>query len=277
MAPSYNAALPFFAYGLFRPGQIAYFQIASSVLSRSGPAFAEGALLIRDGLPILDPEGSGKVEGTILYFGENAALGAYARIAALEPDKHYRWAITTVNKESVNVLYGVSPRKGSMPFDDRVWDGWDDPLFTAALEVVQETIDSSGEFSWDLKPLFRIQMAYLLLWSSIERYLSLRYHLSDRVMRKIDCLGRESAFINALPQYISGERSIYRADRPTEKLALDPTSPSVAANYYYQVRSNITHRGKASSQDYDTLLMSARELLQIFRDVLVEAKQDAKV
>jgi hypothetical protein len=52
--------------------------------------------------------------------------------------------------------------------------------------------------------------------------------------------------------------------------------PCFGSPYYYQVRSNITHRGKAVVTDYDTLGKSAKELLPIFRAVLAAAEQDAR-
>ena len=102
----------------------------------------------------------------------------------MEPDRHYRWHQAPVEGTPANVLVGRSPEKGSVPCEDGEWNGWDDPLFTAALNVVEETLRSQT-FDWNLKPLFRLQMAYLLLWSSIERYVSLRYHLGDRVTEKV--------------------------------------------------------------------------------------------
>ena len=56
-------------------------------------------------------------------------------------------------------------RRAVSPARTTSWNGWDDPLFTSALDVVKETLHSQTQFDWDLKPLFRLQMAYLLLWS----------------------------------------------------------------------------------------------------------------
>jgi hypothetical protein len=271
-----NPSIPFFAYGLFRPGQIAYFQIRDYVQSRNEPSFVKGELRVRDGLPILDSSGNGTVEGVVLRFIESEAVNAYERIAGLEPEKQYRWDTTSVDNVPVNILLGISPRLGSAAIDDGVWDGWNDPLLTSALDVVQETIDSNADFDWNLKPLFRLQMAYLLLWSSIERYLSLRYHLANKANLKVNHLAHELAFINAVSRYVSEKRSVTRADRPRDKSVLDPASPSLAVDYYYQVRSNITHRGKGLPRDHDTMLKSAMELLQIFRDVVIQAKIDAQ-
>lgn len=152
---------------------------------------------------------------------------------------------------------------------------WSDPLLTVALDVAQETLASSKQFEWDLKPLFRLQMAYLLLWSSIERYVSLRYHLGDKVAEKVGQLANEPTFAAALKRYVTQGREVYRADRPQKKEILDPASPHKSLDYYYQVRCNITHRGKGVVGDYQILQSSLQELLAIFRDMLNAARDDA--
>lgn len=270
-----NIDRPFFAYGLFRPGQLAFFQLRELVSTVPEPARVPGSLVLRDGLPIIDPQGQGYTNGALLTFLPERAAEAYARISAMEPDKHYCWHEADADGVSVNVLVGKSPGKGSVPCDDAEWNGWDDPLFTEALDVVEETLKSQV-FDWNLKSLFRLQMAYLLLWSAIERYVSLRYHLGDKVTDKVGRLAHESPFAKSLLQHVKVSRNVYRADRPGEKEVLVRNSPDRAVRYYYQVRSNITHRGKGVVRDYDLLEKSLAELLPIFRKVLKAAKRDAR-
>jgi hypothetical protein len=269
-----NIGRPFFGYGLFRPGQLAFFQLRELVSHVTEPPQVTGSMLLRDGLPIIDPAGHGLVKGVLLTFLPTRVAEAYDRIAAMEPDKHYRWHEAQVGGTLANVLVGRYPRKGSAPCEDAEWNGWDDPLFTAALDVVEETL-TSQDSAWDLKPLFRLQMAYLLLWSSIERYVSLRYHLGDKVSEKVAQLAHEPAFAASLQRHVKGEREVYRADRPSEKEVLEPRLPDKAVCYYYQVRSNITHRGKGVVRDYGLLRNSLAELLAIFREVLNVAEHDA--
>jgi hypothetical protein len=276
-----NIDRPFFAYGLFRPGQLAFFQLKDFVSKVTEPRQVAGELRLRDGLPIINPEGEGYAKGALLTFLPGRAAEAYDRISAMEPDKHYRWHEALVDGTLANVLVGRSPTKGSDLCKGGKWNGWDDPLFTVALELVEETMDVVKEtlktqaFDSDLKPLFRLQMAYLLLWSSIERYVSLRYHLGDKPMKKVNRLADESAFAKSLRRLVRESRVIYRADRPGETEVLDPNSPDKAVFYYYQVRSNIIHRGKGVYRDYELLQKSLAELLPIFREVLKAAKRDA--
>lgn len=272
-----NLSLPFFAYGIFRPGQMTFFQIKDYVKETIEPREIAGSLLQRDGLPIIDQNGDGTVVGSLLRFADETAEKAYDQISSMEPGKQYRWSESSVDGTSANILVGRSPNKGSDPVEGEEVDGWSDPLFKEALVVIEETLEGQKDFDSDLKPLFRLQMAYLLLWSSIERYVSLRYHLGSEPMQKVEHIANERAFQIGLAERVTGLREVYRADRPKDKVILDPEDPKSSLKYYYQLRSNITHRGKAAIRDHKLILDSALELLHIFRGVLKAAQSDASV
>ncbi len=273
-----NIRLPFFAYGIFKPGQLGYLRLIGLVAEAKPDCEIKGALMIRDGLPIIDekPDYSNTCRGTMLTFKPDAVEAAYQRIAEIEPDKHYRWGVTSVQAIDVNVLFGRSPRKGSVFCEDAEWDGRSDPLFTAALEVIDEALQANAIFEWDLKPLFKLQMAYLLLWSAIERYVSLRYDLGDdRATAKVFAMASEAAFNKALQRHVTEKRFVVRSHKPDEKVFLDPGNPKKSLDYYYQIRSNIVHRGKAVMQDHDRIYASLEELLNIFRYTLDSAFKES--
>ena len=262
-----NPLLPFFAYGVFKPGELAFLQIKDFVKTCSRGSI-RGTLLIRDGLPILSlEERHGEVVGSLIHFCEYSGDEAYRHIAALEPDNQYQWETVVVDDCKANCLVGRSPSKGSdwSPYE---WTGSTDPLFREALEVVEETLENNVQSGVDLKPLFRLEMAYLLLWTCIERYASLRYHLGDKATKKVMNLALEPAFGKALAKYVSDTRTVQRADKPTEKCVLNANVPSKAMAYYYQLRSNLVHRGKGVSDDHERLQKSLRELLAIFKETL---------
>ncbi len=276
-----DTRLPFFAYGIFKPGQLGYLRLIDLVAEAKPGCEIKGALLIRDGLPTLDekPGHSGTCTGTMLTFKLDSVEAAYQRVAEIEPDKHYRWGVASIQGTDVNVLFGRSPKKGSVPCEDSEWDGRNAPLFTAALDVIDEASQANAIFEWDLKPLFRLQMAYLLLWSVIERYVSLRYHLGDKVMDKVNALAGEAAFAEALQRFVTEDytedRTIFRADQPDKKVSLNPGNPKKSLEYYYQIRSNIVHRGKAVVRDYDRIKNALEELLSIFYYVLDSAFKES--
>jgi hypothetical protein len=266
-----DPSLPFFTYGLFRPRQIGYRSILSHLAGSEEGWSIRGELLERDGLPVL-AEAPNDVPGWLLRFKPDEAIAAYTAINAIEPDRLYRWAVADVRRDGVsvqaNVLVGRSARKGTIYPEYAIWEGEKEPLFTAALNVIEESLEHYGKFDWNLEPFFQLQMAYMLLWTSIERFVSFKYHLGDRVTEKVFKLADDPVFASALRERVQSKRQVYRADDPSKKAVLDPSNPKKALEYYYQIRSNITHRGKTAVRDHEMLLASLRELLGIFKAVL---------
>ncbi|MCC6814507.1 MAG: hypothetical protein IT498_10745 [Rubrivivax sp.] len=273
-----NPEIPFFAYGAFRPGELAFLKIREFV-DRCEQDGVPGTLRIRDGLPIADlASTNSQIDGFLIFFREGTQEEAHKKIVELEPDKQYEWKpIQSIGGQTANILAGLKPRKGSKELEEP-WTGKNDPLFTSALEVIDEVLDDiqNHQSTWDLKPLFRLEMAYLLLWTAIERYASLRYHLYRNANQKVEEISTEMAFQNALRKYVKSEpdgnfRTVNRADNPEESYKLDPGNPKKSIKYYYQVRSNLTHRGKGIHADHHMMLSSLQELIAIFRETLAAA------
>ena len=112
--------LPFFTYGLFRPGQIGHGDIRPFVDRCEDAWYVEGTLLERDGLPVLT-KGDKSVQGALLHFFSEDAERAYDIIAAIEPGKLYRWETADVANGNLhctaNVVFGKKPARGSHPLD----------------------------------------------------------------------------------------------------------------------------------------------------------------
>jgi len=265
--------LPFFAYGFLKPGEVAHFRIKPYVRT-ARPCSVRGDLFVRDGLLIADRSGNSRVDGVLLEFDPGQDELARQAIFDLEPSQQYFWDTIQVDGKQANILWGRKPKKGSVPLDFD-WSSWDDPLFTSALEVVDQQIQAHSSWDRSYKNTFHLQMAYLLLWTSIERYASLRYHLKRDATKKVELVAKEPAFGDQLRNLVVEVRSVQRADEPDTKVELKPHNPSDAMSYYYQVRSNMVHRGKGMPRDHGTVLMCCRELLLIFRHVLSVARAEA--
>lgn len=95
-------------------------------------------------------------------------------------------------------------------------------------------------------------------------------------MDKLSRLASERAFAESVQRYVACSREVYRADRPGKKVVLNPALPDHAWKYYYQIRSNMIHRGKAVVRDHERIEEALSELLKIFRDVLATARGDAR-
>jgi len=269
-----NIHLPFFAYGIFKPGQLCFPRIQEFV-SEYKDGYVKGYLKERDGIPLLIREGSSKIKGYLIHFHSGKEDEAYKRIVEIEPDEVYRWdKIQVDEKIQANVLLGKRDNRGASDLEHiEEWDGQSDPLFTSALEEVEDILKNHSNFSWDYRNLFRLQMAYMLLWTAIERYAGLKYHLGKRVTDKVYKIADEKSFADALKKYVKKNRGIY-STVDLEQYTLNPANPQKSIKYYYQVRSNLVHRGKSVVIDFDIIHSSLEELLAIFKDVLQDAFEE---
>jgi hypothetical protein len=267
-----DTSLPFFAYGIFKHRQLGHFRI-KDLVAKIIPGTVIGSLMERDGLPLLVLDDRTKILGELIYFRSDVAHEAYRRIAEIEPDKIYKWDEVNFNDElKCNALIGKSKSRGSLHVDDIEWDGSKDPYFTVALEEVESILKSNDKIDFeDYEPLFRLQMGYALLWTSIERYAGLRYHLGKKVAEKINHIAEEKAFSDSLIKYVKEERSVFSTVNPEEKCTLKRDNPKKALEYYYQIRCNSLHRGKAALSDFRTVRKSCEELLAIYKDLLGDA------
>jgi hypothetical protein len=269
-----DPSLPFFAYGLFCPGELAYPLICEFVES-SVKGEVDKAYFVRDALALLAEDRPGKTEGSVLHFRFDSRRSAYQKVVEIEPATQYRWGTAKIETEDgpvfVNVLFGKSPASGSDHSGalNRPWSGRNDPLFFSGVEVVQETLEKAGEFDMDLKPTLLIQSAYLLLFSAIERFASHSCPLKEvGIQKKLTTLAETPEFAHALKAVVKEKRRILRTwDKKPEPVTLDPDKPERAMIYYYQVRSTAAHAGKTGIRDHEILQTCTRELIEIFTRV----------
>src|SRR3712207_1514222 len=90
LAPPRSPDRPFFAYGIFKPTELAYRQLEDLVQSTQEDVVT-GSLLLRDGFAVSDPGGHERVRGFTLWFMDGSADEAYERICAREPKRLYKW------------------------------------------------------------------------------------------------------------------------------------------------------------------------------------------
>jgi gamma-glutamylcyclotransferase (GGCT)/AIG2-like uncharacterized protein YtfP len=227
-ADALDRSKPFFAYGFLRPGELAYHQIRDHV-AQAEPASVRGEALERDGLLILSVEGTDEIAGHVLHFKPSRADAAYRAVDDLEPRHLYRWTTgtATIDAEAVevNMLVAATPHRGSHRLDYD-WSSRSDPLFTEALEEIDLILEpwkrpAAGHD--EIRAFFRYQMAYLLLWSAIERYASLRWGFGGGPVQRVKKLARDPAFVRARAR--TARRG--RGSRPRSRAAV--RSPSARA------------------------------------------------
>lgn len=271
---------PLFVYGFLRPGELAYHQLADYVTAAE-PAVVRGTALERDGLLLVTLDGEDEIAGDLLHLEASVAQTAYRAVDELEPRRLYRWDVATAfardEAVAINLLVAARPARGSHRLDYE-WSSRNDPLFNEALEEIEQILDpfrARPEGREEIRSFFRYQMAYLLLWSAIERYSSLRWGFRGGPVQRVKNLAQEPAFVRALQEYAQPGRVVHRADDPgASAVTLDPTEPLRAIDFYYQVRSNITHRGKAAHEELSLVAGCLSELTAVFRVVLDETLPD---
>ena len=99
---------PFFAYGIFKKGNIGFPNIANHAKKVESENL-DGGLLQRDGLPLFNPNARGKINGSLITFNNrDDAIKAYKKILRIEPKHQYKWGKIVINEQGdeANILIG---------------------------------------------------------------------------------------------------------------------------------------------------------------------------
>ena len=95
-------------------------------------------------------------------------------------------------------------------------------------------------------------------------------------MAKVNRMALEPAFREALRDILKEERTVFSTSgKNSERLVRN--NPEKCLRYYYQVRSNITHRGKALATDTELLEKCIDELVDIFERTRDRAFDDCRL
>lgn len=284
-----DTGVPFFSYGLFKKDEICYPLISDFVSSTEDAVISNAQLYLRDGIPLIST-GMGSIEGDLFRFGGDAHK-AYRKINELEPTHNqYTWEKREVTAGSediqANVLVGDKPAHGGNDLFDS-WSSKEDPLFTTAIKLIKNEINTTEEsvetdVTGRIKPeghedIFRLNMAYLLLWTSIERYLTLRYepNLGTNQVDRYDVFdnfANTDKFSRGLEEVVDDEIDgcrIHMSKNPEKTRELSKDDPKKAIRFYWTVRNNVAHRGKSAVHDYTILRQSSLDLVKIFEEYIL--------
>lgn len=277
-----NLNLPFFAYDVFKPGEVAFSTIKEFIDEDKTIVdyCVEYPLEIVNGVPFLFKHHGNyySTQGCLFYFKDNInAEKAYEIISQTKSHKLYGW--TTINDRyaTMNVLVGRN-NIIKVPYHEnwRVYEGKKDPMLVRALYTIWNNILpilSNKHPSTD--DFFNLQMNYTMLWSSIDRYLVLKFGKKNQ-QENLKCLANEESFKDAvfmfsdkndnLPSVLSNED--YRT------FQLNKEKPLCCIRYYYTIRCNVVHTGKSRYSEYKLLKYAVLELLQIYICVLRDSFED---
>lgn len=273
-----NTNLPFFAYGFFKPHELAYNQIKEYCEGPAEEANVYGHFYEKDGAPILRLDDrknkQNKVFGAIIKFARSKQEKAYKRISDMEPSELYRWTTVIVCKKEeeveVNILVyagddtvngtvpGAEPMKGYIAD----WRCREDPLmgegmnylrnryFHVLVKCQQDVKNGIPRLSENFyENLFQMQMAYVFLWTIIDRYKSLKYGLDLKIGEGNRKLADDSYWQEAIKQVkaLLGIKPIYLLEG-----GISSQGNSLKKNLmgrFYDIRCNAVHRGKVVPKD----------------------------
>lgn len=276
MNPPANIHLPLFVYGALKPG-LPGFQCLRQFVDSATEDAARGELLVRDGLPLLRVNDRESIGGWLLKWKDRHEDDAYSVVCAFEPRKHYEWkAVTLQSGQQANVLVIRYSQKGSpQPLPSTRWILTDDPAFGPGLDEVERILKEveqmpgeRGDFEANWQRFFRAQMGYLLLWSILERLSAFCIGPSLDPMERIKLMPTLPGIAQAVKNHVKRDSRISDSRDPSATYSLDAEDAKKSLLYYYQVRSNLSHRGKGVFQEFDLVRSSLRELLGITRDYL---------
>ena len=263
-----NRNLPFFAYGIFKPGQLAYPQIMNYVDVEPSAEIVDYEMLFRDGIPVMR-SGENEYFKTSGYLMKFNGPEAYDIIGGSQSDKLYMWKRIKVNGIWANALFGVNSDCGSL--DNRenpvsYYNYRQDSFFQDALELIKDMKEEfEGEDVVSMKDFFKIQMHYMLLWSVIERFCNLTYGFAA-IGKNMFNFAKERSFKDKLSS-ITRRDVVYSSDTLEDKY-LDPNNYGDSIFYYYTIRCNVVHKGKTvKDEERNKLKYSLEELYELFMAV----------
>ena len=269
VSPPDDIDKPFFAYGIFKKGQIAHFKLELFVCEVDEEAEIENCeLKMRDGFPLVSGTSRLKTKGHVLFFHKKHREHAYDAICKSLADDLYEWGTRTVNGQEVNVLFGKNPDDGAYTLDNddgiynNNYDGGKDIFFRELIEFLNLEFEKFEgrpmDYDGDRNDIFRLQMIYMMLWSAVDRYCKLKYGAINYIRHNLNLFSQDKVFTDSLKECDLMEPSpnlpyLHKFDSPMD--------------LYYDVRCNVVHRGKDWNGNIKVLYHSLNNLLVIFDNV----------
>ena len=283
LEPPPRLDLPMFAYGLVKPDQPAHDLLENLVRRAERASLPSAGLRIRDGLPLLDPNGRVGVEGSLLGFAPGREKDAYAVVCEIAPRQHYRWDMVEVTVTDgpvtrANVLRGRHPDRGSSDEWFSSWSSVDDPLLrhglvtvrAAALTHAAAPIPAAGGEDQELWGRFyAMHAAYLLLWSAVERFTALAYGPAQPAPDRTWRLGDDPRFrecVVAAGVAPSAKTADSRDPTRTRRIREDGSGAMFS---WDAARGLVAHPGRTAFADAVLLRRSFVDLHDTFRLVLL--------
>lgn len=327
---NFDVKKPFFAYGFLKKGELAFSKIEEfieDVEKDVDQGWIKGELFIKDGIPIVyvdenDPDRIGnhnttsKTIGTLIKFKDTEA--AYNAINEFEPGSLYDVVQVNVNDKipanclvcSTKILEDVRLRmlnkikgakqaeefssfvENSIQYD---WNSENDLLFSNGMTYIRDSLvaRSIPVFSPVIDPvldLIDLQTKYILLWSIVERYITMKHRLKKRETNEHGIkshLMRDEEIKNAILYlldnglFMTWDGGTIIESASTKSFSFKPNSfrpitdesrCQSVLNYFYAIRNNAVHRGKAAITECELVRDALDDFYRIMACSLVYSR-----
>jgi hypothetical protein len=276
----------YFAYDALQPGELAYHHIEDLVTTRQKAWLGDHSLRMRDGLPLLVREHGGRVEGYLLDFRDPveglAAVDSYRSMSLYQRLPTGVEVQTDTGTRHASAFLGKSPDKGA-EMDERPsrWSSARDTVFAhgvpAAARIARPWLKAvSHDRTWEAH--FHLQAAYLLTFTAVERLATFVFGFNDGPTSRVSelsSLPEWSELFRAANVRTDGRR-IYSSD-DLDREVLGPDGER-AWDFWYAIRSNLSHRGKGAGRDLDIVrraFIDVHDMLRLTLQRHVPAVTDA--
>ena len=256
-----------FVYGSLKPGELGFEQIEAMVSNYSAAELHEFALYVRDGLPIIRKSAPGEtVDGVLLTIKVGMEEDFWQVVTEYEGTTNYKFenSIPIISEGKEHIAGAFIGRKMGKGNPEKLYSSWTsklDPIFSQSFPLLHRDIagnslkftDAEYDPSGYWNQMNRLLSQYLLLVSILEHLTVVKFGGSKKQepMVRIRKLQQSKSCINAFKalSHEINNPSIKVSDSRAVEDSLSSSTPEQALFAWYQVRSNLQHRGKASLFD----------------------------
>lgn len=256
-----------FVYGFLKPGELGFEQIEKLVSNYSDAELHHFSLYLRDGLPIIRESATGEtVDGVLLNINAGMEEEFWRVVTEYEGTTNYKFESSIpVISEGEEHLSGVFiGRKMSKGNPEKLYLPWTsklDPIFSQSFPLLHRDIAENALKFTDAEhdpigywsQLNKLLSQYLLMVSILEHLTVVKFGGSKKQepMVRIKKLQQSQEYLNVF-RALNDEINIPAikvSDSRAVEDSLSSSAPEQALLAWYQVRSNLQHRGKASLFD----------------------------
>lgn len=256
-----------FVYGSLKPGELGFEQIEAMVSKYTSAKLQDFALYIRDGLPVIRTPAPGEtVNGVLLSINTGMEENFWRVVTEYEGTTNYKFenSIPIISEGKILLSGAFIGRKMGKGNPEKLYTPWTsklDPIFRQSFPLLHRDIarnslkftDTEHDPSGYWNQMNRLLSQYLLLVSVLEHLTVVKFGGSktQEPMMRIRKLQQSQGYLDAF-RSLSEDKynpSIKVSDSRAVDDSLSTSTPEQALFAWYQVRSNLQHRGKASLFD----------------------------